>query len=75
MNTTVSDNLSRLRILTDKITSEEENGYALIVKKLKNIVESGKEEIENSNSPQIKIRCYELMCSSITNLLSNVKVL
>ncbi len=41
---------------------------------LKNIVDSGKGEINGSKTPQSKIKCYEKMCTTITNILNNVKL-
>lgn len=69
-----SENILKLRELTEKIQKEKkEDEYKLIVKKLKSIVDAGKGEISKSESTESKIKCYETMCSTITNLLTNVK--
>lgn len=69
----VTSNISKIKELTDKISSEfPDDGYKGIVKKLKGIVEKGKLEIENSETPQSQIKCYEKMCSTITNILKEV---
>ena len=68
-----SENIIKLRELTDKLTrNKNSDEYKLIVKKLKEIVENGKGEIEDSKTPQSKIKCYETMCLTITNLLTSV---
>jgi hypothetical protein len=70
-----SENILKLRALTEKISAENNNDdYKVIVKQLKSIVDGGKTLIEESKTPQSKIKCYETMCTTITNLLSNVKI-
>lgn len=77
MNKTVpveSENIVKLRELTANITKEKKgDDYKMIVKKLKSIIDDGKNEIEKSKSEKIKIKCYESMCTTITNLLTTVK--
>lgn len=67
-----NENILKLRELSDKLCETSNDEYKIIVKKLKNIVDSGKNEIEKSTSSQTKIKCYESMCATITNLLNNV---
>lgn len=69
-----NENILRLRELTDNIEKETKSDYKSVVRKLKSIVDEGKVEIQNSDSPQSKIKCYETMCSTITNLLMDVKL-
>jgi hypothetical protein len=74
MKSVPSENILKLRELTDKINKgETKDEYKVIVKQLKSIVEDGKTEIEKSSSPQSKIKCYENMCSTIAALLTSVK--
>jgi len=69
-----SENILKLRELTDKIDKEtKSDDYKSIVKQLKNIVDEGKNEIESTTSEKTKIKCYESMCTTITNLLTSVK--
>lgn len=72
----VSENILKLRELTEKIndTKNKDSEYKLIVKRLKQIVDEGKKHITDSSSPQSKILCYEQMCSTITSVLSSVKI-
>lgn len=67
-----NSNIVKLRALSDKLCENDHDEYKNIVKKLKNIVDSGKDEIEASLTSQSKIKCYESMCSTITSLLSKV---
>lgn len=75
MNSNIpNENILKLRELTEKLHKENNaDEYKVIVKKLKNIVDNGKNEINISETPQSKIKCYETMCTTITNLLTNVK--
>jgi len=67
-----NDNILKLRELSDKLCETSNDEYKNIVKRLKAIVDGGKDEIEKSTSSHSKIKCYESMCSTITNLLNNV---
>jgi hypothetical protein len=67
-----NENILKLRELSEKLCQTPSDEYRNIVKKLKNIVESGKDEIEKTTSSQTKIKCYESMCATITNLLNSV---
>jgi hypothetical protein len=74
MNSVPSENIVKLRELTDKINKNEtKDEYKVIVKKLKSIVEDGNSELEKTNSTQSKIKCYENMCKTIATLLTSVK--
>lgn len=66
-----SENMVKLRELTDKLDPSNDE-YVIIVKKLKDIVENGKKDIESISSEQSKISCYETMCFKITNILKDV---
>jgi ribosomal protein S20 len=77
MKSVPSENILKLRELTDQICSREESEeeYKKVVKELKNIVEKGVIEIENSKTPKSKMKCYENMCSTIKTILTSIKIL
>ena len=68
-----SENITKLRELTENITKENKDDYKIIVKNLKTIIDEGKNAIDNSDSDLSKIKCYESMCETITKLLTSVK--
>ena len=68
-----NENMVRLRELTNQMcVVHPTKDYEVILKKLKDIVDGGKNEISDTKSPQSKIKCYEKMCATITNILNNV---
>lgn len=69
-----NDNIKKLRELTDKLCDPKSDEYKIVLKNLKDIVDKGKSVIDSSSSAQSKIKCYETMCTKITDLLSNVKI-
>lgn len=71
-NSVPSDNMVKLKELSEKLCKTNNDDYKVIVKKLKTIVDNGKAEIDNADNAQSKIKCYESMCTTITNLLSTV---
>lgn len=71
-NVTANQNILKLRELSEKLTKNDADDYKGIVIQLKTIIDDGKEMIEETESSRSKIKCYESMCSSITNLLNNV---
>jgi hypothetical protein len=70
----MSENILKLRQLTEKLCSNSENEYESVLRRLKKVVSEGKTEIGNSETPQSKIKCYEQMCTTITNILTTVNV-
>lgn len=75
MTTVPSDNILKLRELTDKICNRETNDeYKEIVLKLKEIVDEGKDEIANSKTIKTRVKCYETMCITITKILNDIKI-
>lgn len=68
-----NENIKKLRELTDKMVKDKSDDYESIVRQLKKIIDEGKYEIEKTKSDKTKIKCYESMCITITNLLTNVK--
>jgi hypothetical protein len=77
MKSVPSENILKLRELTNQICEEEnsEIEYKKVVKQLKNIVEEGVIEIEKTTTPKTKMKCYENMCATIKTILNNIKIL
>jgi len=72
-NSVPNENILKLRELTGKISNnDKENEYKVIVKQLKGIVNEGKHQISVSDCSEAKIKCYETMCATITNLLNKI---
>jgi hypothetical protein len=68
-----NENILKLRELTGKISNnDKEDEYKVIVKQLKGIVNEGKYQISVSDCSEAKIKCYETMCTTITNLLNKI---
>ena len=75
MKSVPSDNIIQLRLLTDKICSQNpDNSYKEVVKQLKEIVDIGKEEIDDAKTTKTKIKCYESMCVAVTNILNKINI-
>jgi hypothetical protein len=75
MTTVPSENILKLRELTDQICNRENHDeYKEIVLQLKDVLDDGKEEIANSKTVKTKVKCYESMCMTITKILSNIKI-
>jgi hypothetical protein len=69
-----SENLLKLRELSEKLYAiERDDDIKEIMNDIKMVLESSKKEISVNSAPKEKIRCYEKMCTSITNLLQNIK--
>lgn len=67
--TSPSDNILKLRKLTEQICSVEPSGDC-IVDKLRNAIEKGTEEILSSKTERTKIKYYEKMFSEIKNIIN-----
>lgn len=70
---TPSDNILELRRLSAKLCEVNNDDYKDIIVEVKNVVEVGKNEITHIKTPTEKVKCYEKMCASITNLLQKFK--
>jgi hypothetical protein len=72
-----SDNILKIRALTEQICKEENTDleYKKVVRQLKNIVDEGVKEIEISETPKTKMKCYENMCKTIKTLLNSIKLI
>lgn len=77
MKSVPSENILQLRKLTEEIcnTDKSDSEYKKIVRELKYLVETGVEDIKSSKTTKTKIKCYENMCATITNILSNIKII
>jgi hypothetical protein len=77
MKSVPSENILKLRELTEQICSHEtsELEYKKVVKQLKSVVEKGVVDIEKSTTPKTKMKCYENMCATIKTILNSVKIL
>ena len=76
MKSVPSENILQLRVLTDKICSQNtDNSYKEVVKQLKEVVDIGKEEIDDAKTTKIKIKCYESMCIAVTNILNKINII
>lgn len=76
MNNVPSENILKLIELTDKMCIQDnDDQYKAIVIKLKEIIENGKGEVQKSRTIKNKIKCYETMCVTITNVLTNIKII
>jgi hypothetical protein len=72
MNNVPSENILRLIELTDKLCVHDEVDYRLIIAKMKEIIECGKNDVLKSRTAKGKIKCYETTCLAITNVLNNI---
>lgn len=73
-STVTSENILKLRELTDKICKvSPDTEYETVLKNVKSVIEEGEEEVSRLTSSQTKIKCYEKMCTNINNLLNTIK--
>lgn len=69
-----SDNILKLRELTEHmIDVEPKKEHLTILKKIKNIVDEGRNEFVNTKSSASKNKAYEKILNNISNLLINIK--
>ena len=69
-----SENLLKLRELSEKLYAiEKQDDYKDVMSEIKTVLESNKEEISVNSAPREKVKCYEKMCTTITNLLQKIK--
>jgi hypothetical protein len=73
MVTTPSENILKLRELSIKLSEiNNVDDYKNIIIEVKNIVENSKIEIIKNKTPKEKVKCYENMCTNITNILQKL---
>ena len=75
MNSVPSENIIELRKLSNKLCNNEniDIEYQEVIIEMREIVTSSKIEIEQSTKAKDKVKCYEKMCFTITNLLQKLK--
>lgn len=66
-----SENILKLIELTDRLCLDDND--KILVIKLKKIVEYGKLEVSKARTIKNKIKCYEVMVNTITNILNKHK--
>jgi hypothetical protein len=68
-----SENIIALRRLSEKLSqaSDTEN-YQNLIKEIKNVVEEISLEIGSKSTSKEKVKCYDKMCVTITNLLEKL---
>lgn len=75
MAKTPSENILKLRELTEKISKTSPNSdLETALRELKIAVDEGNKEINVSGTPQKKLKCYEKMYTTITNILNTVSI-
>lgn len=70
-------NIERMRELVkqlDIIETEEEDKLKYIIKQIKNSINSVKRKTSNLSESDKKIEQYEFTCSTILNLISQIKI-
>jgi hypothetical protein len=73
MSNVPSENILKLIELTDKLCLDDED--RMVIAKLKEIIEYGKAEVLKARTIKGKIKCYESMCQTITNVLNNIQII
>lgn len=75
MAKTPSENILKLRELTDKICNvSPSSDLEIALRELKVAVDEGNKEINVSVTPQKKLKCYEKMYTTITNILNTISI-
>jgi len=73
METVPSENILALRRLSEKLSmASDTQTYQNVIKEIKNVVEELNLEIEKKSTPKEKVKCYDKMCVTITNLLQKL---
>jgi hypothetical protein len=73
METVPSENILALRKLSEKLSKDSETkNYQYVIKEIKNVVEEISLEIGKQSTPKEKVKCYDKMCITITNLLQKL---
>ena len=70
-----SENIVKLRELTNKLCDLPNDNYKNSIKEIKSIVDEVETEIVTKKTPQAKIKCYIVMYETIKTLLGNIKEL
>jgi hypothetical protein len=75
MKSVPNENILQLRKLTAQFCAEDkfDKYYKKIIDEMKKVLEESKNQIDNDTTPKEKVKCYEKMCFTITNLLQKIK--
>jgi phosphosulfolactate synthase (CoM biosynthesis protein A) len=74
-NSIPSENILKLRELTKQMCEKpHEKDYEDVIKKVKETIDEGAEEVSVLRNDKSKLKCYEKMCSSIITLLNTIKL-
>lgn len=75
MRNVPSENILKLIELTDKLCVQNvvDDDEKKVSFKIRKIVESTRLEVLKSRTIKNKLKCYEIMCINITNVLNNLK--
>jgi hypothetical protein len=68
---TPSENMLALKLLTEKLTRDEFEDYKNIIKELVMILDEVK-LVQNEKTNKDKLKCYEGMYTTITDLLKDI---
>jgi hypothetical protein len=73
MGTFPSENILKLRELSAKLCEiNDVDDYKNIIVEVKNLVENSKAEMIKNKTSKEKVKCYENMCTNITNILQKL---
>ena len=73
-DTVTSENILKLRELTNKICKSPNSDYENVLKNVKLLIEENEEEVSNLTTSLTKIKCVEKMCLKINNILNSIKI-
>jgi len=73
LKSTPSENILKLRELSAKLCEINNiDNYKDVIVEIKNVVENSKIEMERNKTSKEKVKCYENMCTNITNILQKL---
>jgi hypothetical protein len=75
MKSVPSENILKLRELTDKLCNVSNDESREVLEKLKNIIYENKIMVDSYKTERTKLKCYENMCNTIIGLLSETKTI
>lgn len=75
MRNVPSENILKLIELTDKLCvhNDDDDADKKLSFKIRKIVETARLDVLKSRTIKNKLKCYEIMCINITNVLNNLK--
>jgi hypothetical protein len=75
MKSVPSENILKLRELTDKLCNVSNDESREVLEKLKNIIYENKKMIDSYKTERTKLKCYEDLCNTIIGLLTETKTI